>query len=738
MEHLEADTPLASRVTSRAILSHNISCLFTVRLKHGECVQMKRPRAYTPTVLVGGKAHLLWRSALRPALELLGRVQTDYAYLGLRGRDSAPQRVCSVSILVALTFAAVSGSVRADTPRIPDYVGSTQCRECHQDAYEAWQGSHHALAWTAPDAANILGDFDQSSFEHLGITTRFSKKNGTHYIETDGPDGALTQYPVAGVAGIEPLQQYLLETEPGKLQSFDVVWDVDEQRWYHLYPEQELYGGDGLHWTGPYKSWNARCAECHATGFEKNYAPANRSYASTQSEIGVGCEACHGPGEAHNIWADPDLIYDADDWQGVSQVGLTMDFNRGVEATIQQCASCHARREPYTDGNPLPGTPFHDAYRLSTLREGLYHPDGQILDEVYVYGSFLQSKMYAKGVGCLDCHNAHTAELKADGNAVCTQCHSPAGNSMFPSLKLADYDDPSHHFHQTESAGAQCKSCHMIERTYMGIDGRRDHSFRVPRPDLSTKLRTPNACSDCHREQTFAWAAEKVAEWYPNGRHTTQHFAQILAPARMNAAAEAEGLIGIATYGELPGIVRASALELLTQIDDPRIAERTAPLLNDPDPLVRSAAVSLQRGAKDSVVVMRLGPLLADRSRSVRIAVARQLLNTDAIDLPPSISDNLQTARLEWQKSLAAKTDFPETHIIIAGIGLVTRQFDAALSAFEEVVTQDPQYVAAWTMMVRIHAALGDRNSALKVVNSAIEANPSDISLPLLRADLLQ
>ncbi|SLN09507.1 Doubled CXXCH motif (Paired_CXXCH_1) [Roseovarius litorisediminis] len=647
-------------------------------------------------------------------------------------------RIFLVIIWLCLLWSAFSDTAQAGPQRLPDYVGSAQCQECHQDAYESWKVSHHALAWTTPDAANILGDFNQSSFEHLGVMTRFSKGKGIHYIETDGPDGALTKYPVAGVAGIEPLQQYLLETEPGKLQSFDVVWDVEKQRWYHLYPEQELYGGNGLHWTGPYKNWNARCAECHATGFEKNYAPANRSYASTQSEIGVGCEACHGPGEAHNIWADPDLIYDADDWQGVSQVGLTMDFNRGVEATIQQCASCHARREPYTDGNPLPGTPFHDAYRLSTLREGLYHPDGQILDEVYVYGSFLQSKMYAKGVGCIDCHNAHAADLKADGNTVCTQCHSPAGNSNFPSLKLANYDDPSHHFHETGSAGAQCKSCHMIERTYMGIDGRRDHSFRVPRPDLSVRLRTPNACSDCHSDKTATWAAEQVAEWYPDGSHTTPHFAETLAPARVNAAAEVEGLIGMATYGGLPGIVRASALELLIQIDDPSIAERTALLLDDSDAMVRSAAVRLQRGVRDSVAVQRLAPLLEDSSRTVRMAAAREFLTISAVRLPPSLNSTLQMARSEWQQSLAAKTDFPETHIIIAGVGLATRQFDAALAAFQEVVTQDPQYVAAWTMMVRIHAALGDRNAALGVVDSAIKANPSDVSLSLLRADLLQ
>ena len=640
------------------------------------------------------------------------------------------------AVLSIVTIASATIAF-ADALAVPEYVGSARCADCHKDAYETWNKSHHALAWTAPTAGHVLGDFNQSSFTHKGVTTRFFREGEEFIIETDGPDRELTKYPVAGVAGVAPLQQYLLETEQGKLQSFDVVWDVEERRWYHLYPEQELRGGDAYHWTGPYKNWNGRCAECHATGFEKNYSPVNRTYASSQAEIGVGCESCHGPGDAHIAWADPALSYDADDWRGLSSVGLTMDFGKNTEADIQQCATCHARREPFLDGNPLPGSPFHDSYRLSTLRPGMYHADGQILEEVYVYGSFLQSKMYAEGVGCINCHEAHSADLKADGNGVCTQCHSSAGNPEFPSLRLAEYDSPAHHFHPAGSSGAQCKSCHMIERTYMGIDGRRDHSFRVPRPDLSVSLRTPNACSDCHSDRSPAWAADAVAQWYPDGRHTQFHFAQVLSPARLNPDNARDDLVDLAIYDGLPGIVRASAIDLLSEIGDPEIAERTSALLTDPDPLVRAAAVRLQRGAQGSVAIQNLLPLLDDPSQSVRIAAAREFLNIRALRLPSSVSQKLDRARNEWQQSLVAKADFPEAHIVIAGIALATRQFEAAVAAFEEVVTLDPQHIDAWKMIARIHAALGNRETAIRVLDDAIKANPQDISLSLLRTDML-
>ncbi len=640
--------------------------------------------------------------------------------------------------LIGLLLCLSGGPASAQTPSVPAYIGSETCRDCHLDEAEQWDGSHHALAWTPPTEGNVLGDFDDVDFYHRGVLTRFSFDGDSYFIESDGPDGAITKYPLAGVAGIAPLQQYLIETEPGTVQSFDVVWDVEKQEWYHLYPEQDLPASDGLHWTGPYKNWNARCAECHATAFEKNYDPIARTYSSTQSEIGVGCEACHGPGEAHRDWAVANDTYDPARWAKVGETGFSMDFDAGPEAEIQQCASCHARREPFTDGNPLPGTPFHDAYRLSPLRDGLYHPDGQILEEVYVYGSFLQSKMYAKGVACTDCHNAHTAELKAEGNAVCAQCHSPAVNPRFPTLVAADYDDPSHHFHEQGSEGAQCKSCHMIERDYMGIDGRRDHSFRIPRPDLSVITLAPNACNDCHTKESASWAAEKVETWYPDSIKRGPHFSQAMARARSDPRGQVTGLIEIVEYQALPAIVRATALEVLAAVTDPQIAARLQPALQDPDPMVRAAAIPVQRGAPETERPGLFMNMLEDPVKLVRMAAAREFLNLNIVRMPERVTESLGQAMGEWQQTLQAKADFPETQLVLAGIGLTTRRMDSALSAFGEAVRMDPQMVQAWMMMVRIHAALGNIDAAIETADAALAANPDNIDLSLMRAELAQ
>jgi predicted CXXCH cytochrome family protein len=542
---------------------------------------------------------------------------------------------------------------------------------------------------------------------------------------------------VIGVAGIEPLQQYLLETEPGREQSLDIVWDVEEERWYHLYPDQELQPGDGMHWTGPFKSWNARCAECHATGYERNYDLQARRYHSRQAEMGVGCEACHGPGEAHLAWAaDPENAA-LDRWSGLTDEGFTMDFSPATPtAEIEQCASCHARREPFLDGNPLPGTAFDDAYRLSLLREGLYHPDGAILDEVYVYGSFLQSKMHSEGVRCSDCHEPHSVELRAEGNAVCTQCHSPAGNERFPTLRPAAFDSPEHHFHEAGTESAACVSCHMPDRVYMGIDWRRDHSFRIPRPDLSVQTGAPNACTDCHTDRGDEWAAAAIAEWFPDTDRTAPHFSETFHVARSDPAGSVDALLEIAHDDAQPGIVRATALDLLTAVADETIAADGADLLNDPDSLVRSAAVELQRGATPMDRVQRLVPLLTDERRSVRMAAARGFLGAPIASLPDAIEQDWRAAIDEWRDSLATKADFPEAHLAIGGAALVMRNLEAAEAAFREAVLLDPQQVGAWRMIARIRAAMGDRDGAVQALEDGLAANPENGTLAAMRLEL--
>lgn len=609
------------------------------------------------------------------------------------------------------------------------FVGSDTCADCHTEAAGAWAGSHHALAWTAPSDATVIGDFDDASYEGEGMTVRFARNGDGFTIDVTEADGTTRTYPVHSVIGIAPLQQYALETEPGRLQSFDVVWDVEGEEWVHLYPGDAIAPDDGLHWTGPYKTWNARCAECHATDYRRAYSPQQRRYNSRSAEWGVGCEACHGPGQTHVDWA-------ADPSQPMPEAGgFSMDYVTGsTEAAIQQCAGCHARRENLTDGNPVPGTPFQDAYRLALLRPELYHADGQILDEVYVYGSFLQSKMYAQGVSCMNCHEAHSATLVAEGNAVCTQCHSPAGNPDFPTLALQDYDTPEHHFHPKGSDGAQCKSCHMAERTYMQVDGRRDHSFRVPRPDLGAEMGSPDTCTDCHADQTQGWAAEEIAKRFPDSRHRGRHFGQVLAQGRADPLGAAAALSDLASDLAQPGIARATALYLMQGSGQPMSAEALRPLMADPDPIIRAEAAALVAEAERATL---LTPLLADPVRSVRIAAARQMLSVDPNGLSRSQMALLREAMGDWRRSISNKLDFPETHLVMGGMALTTRNYPAAEAAFRETVRLDPQRAEAWSILVRMVHATRGLDAARAVLGEALDKVPDDPALVRLRRQMV-
>jgi len=614
----------------------------------------------------------------------------------------------------------------------PAYVGSSTCTGCHDAQVALWAGSHHALAWTDASPKTIVADFDGTSFSHDGMTVRFRIENGGYFAKVTEKDATTTDYQIHSVAGIEPLQQYLIETAPGRLQSFDIAWDTVAGRWFHLYPDQDLPPDDGLHWTGPYKTWNARCGECHATGFQRNYGPRTRSYASTQAEIGVGCEACHGPGGAHLAWTTgtkPATELD--------EFGFTISLGHGdTNADMQQCATCHSRREALQNGNPLPGTSFQNAHTLALLRPGLYQADGQIEDEVYVYGSFLQSKMYARGVSCMNCHTPHDATLKAEGNAVCIQCHSTAGNPGYPTLERSEYDSPAHHHHDVDSAGAQCKSCHMPERVYMGVDARHDHGFRIPRPDLGASTGASDTCTDCHDDRTQAWAADQIETWFPQSRQRGSHFSEAFAQARENPGAVAPQLREIALDRTRPGIVRATALYFLQPLASPELADALAPLLKDPDPLVRGGAAVLQRGAPADQRASRLAPVLADPVRTVRISAAKQMLDTDPDQLTPSQRAILGEAMADWKGSLSNKLDFPETHLVLGGMALTLRNANAAEAAFREVVRLDPQRNEAWPMLVRLTHITKGPDGARRVVNEALTHLPDDPALLQLQAQL--
>lgn len=640
----------------------------------------------------------------------------------------------SIQTLLGLTLALITlaGAGTAQTPHgegIPAYVGSQACVECHTEAYDAWRTSHHGKAWRMPGDDSFVGAFQGEIFEHDGMRATFSKNAEAYVVTVTEKGGSTATYEMHSVGGTHPLEHPILSMGDGRLQAFDVVWDVEKRRWFHLYPDQDLPPEDAFHWTGVYKNWNGRCAECHATGFEKNYDFRTRTYQSTQVEIGVGCEACHGPAAAHleivKGQTPADYVIDLDEW------GFSATMS-DPQAAMEQCAGCHARRESFGNGNPLPGAAFSNNYNLAMLRPSLYHADGQILDEVYVYGSFLQSKMSQKGVTCANCHTPHAADTVAEGNAICTQCHSPAGNSDFETLRLADYESATHTHHESGTQASQCVSCHMTYKAYMGNDFRRDHSFRVPRPDQSNRLDSPAACTMCHDDQSNAWAAEQVRNWFPEGRWSTPHYGEVLAKGRADPSAAAQDLLSLAQNADQPNLVRATALWLLGPGATSLNLRDLAAFLDDDDPQIRVGALNALRARAVVASAPYLLQGLNDEAQAVRLAAARAIMSHQPDRLPQSLKANLGRAYRELGSVVRNQMDFAEAHLQVAGYAMVSGDLPAAIAALTEAVRLNPQNVQAWSSLIRMTAQVEGRDAAQQRLREALTLNADDPGLQRL------
>ncbi|NIP15468.1 MAG: tetratricopeptide repeat protein [Pseudomonadales bacterium] len=609
------------------------------------------------------------------------------------------------------------------TPATISYAGSERCAACHADQHEAWLRSHHRRAMETPGPESVVADFDDAKFVHGETTTEFRSEREGYAVYTDGEDGEIGRFPVTYTFGIEPLQQYLLPLPGGRLQALSIAWDsrpqaAGGQRWFHLHPEERGDHTDVLHWTQGSQNWNYMCADCHSTNVRKGYDGKLDEYDTSFSEVTVGCEACHGPASAHVEWA----------LTGNGQANLP--GLKGQAAEINACAPCHSRRSQIAESF-RPDRTYLDHYVPALLDEGLYHSDGQILDEVFVYGSFLQSRMHTQGVSCSNCHDPHSAGLRVTGNAVCTQCHSQAGQADFPTLTRARYDDVSHHFHPDAGPGSQCVDCHMPARTYMQVDDRRDHSFRIPRPDLTVELGVPNACNGCHEDRPPQWARDFLAERF--GEPEAEHYGAVLDAARRADPGAERALAALAEDQSRPAIIRATALSLMTGYDRGASSFALGSALRDPSPLVRLGAL---RGAERWPPERRwrsAAHLLDDDHLAVRLEATR-VLAAAAASLPATSVERLQRGVAEYASAQALHADRAEAHTNMAGVYLNLGEPGRAEAALTRAIEINPQWVPALINLADLYRATGRDPQAGAFLDRALKVAPDSAEVLLAKA----
>ena len=609
------------------------------------------------------------------------------------------------------------------------YVGSSTCQTCHAKEYQQWQGSHHDWAMREASAETVLGDFNNVSFHHQGLTTSFSSRDGKYYVRTQGADGKDQTFKIAYTFGVEPLQQYLIGFPDGRYQALTVAWDSRTaeqggQRWYQLMPNDMGQPGESLHWTGVYYNWNTQCAACHSTGLQENYFQQNNSYNSTWAEINVSCESCHGPGSAHSNSPQTPLPVDYSpqlQWviaEGADIANPLGDPHAGSKIEIESCAGCHSRRAKISAdsvNNHQPGSELLDHYRPQTLREGLYHADGQIQDEVYVYGSFIQSKMHQRGVRCSNCHEPHSLELKAPGNGVCANCHAPE-----------TYNSPKHHFHQpANSPGAQCVNCHMPSTVYMGVDPRRDHSMRIPDPQLAEKTGAPNACINCHQNKTNAWAGSAISSWLKlksdSNPQQSSHYGEAIFAGREQQQGANQQLIDLATDSSINSIARATALGLLQNHPNQGSYQTARQQLSNKDPMVRLGALETLEFLQPQQRWEDISPLLTDPIKAVRLEATRLLLGLYG-SLPGANID-------EYMDALLLHADRPNGQLNIASAYMEQGLYKQAGKAYQHALKLDPLNTAAINNYADSLRAQGQHQQALELLIEGNKSLPNNAAL---------
>jgi len=593
--------------------------------------------------------------------------------------------------------ASVNNNYTTIEPVTSTFVGGTSCKTCHEDEYALWENSHHDQAMKIADSSTILANFNNTSFSHKGIKSTFFKKEGDFFVNTEGPDGNYKDYKILYTFGVTPLQQYIVKFPNGKYQCLITAWDSVKNKWFHLQPNLDIVHDEWMHWSGGSMNWNNMCADCHSTNLQKNFNAETDTYATKFSEINVNCEACHGPSSEHVSF------YEKEEQTGTPPK-MYMGANMNSKELVQKCARCHSRRVQLTEFFDYKGH-FLDHYDPQLLTDPTYFLDGQIRDEDYVYASFVQSKMYRLGISCKDCHDVHSMKLKKEGNNLCLSCHVPK------------YDTYEHHYHKANTEASQCINCHMTGRTYMGNDFRRDHSFRVPRPDQSVNFNTPNACNNCHDDKSATWASNFIIEKY--GEKRADHFSDHMLKGY---GGNKDGFLEVFSNQLYPEIARATAInqyinQPLTQVD----VEDLLKYLKDSSAMVRTETVRAIEETGLNQYSAKILPLLNDSTRVVRIAAARYftLKNEEKLGNP-----DFEKAHKEYLTQLNFSLDFASGNHQKALYFQSKNNTEEAIKYYEKAIEIDNYYNMSRMDLALLNYQIGLTEKSEQLYLKVIEQEP--------------
>lgn len=668
----------------------------------------------------------------------------------VNGRD--PERVALPNVV------ALPGTGRAALSGPPEYnlyTGSASCQRCHEVEYDSWRRTLHVQMTRPVGEARIAGDFTSGArLEADGRAYTMEARGGKYFISVARNGGPAERFEINYTLGARRFQGYLSTLSDGRIYVLPVFWHNESKRWVD-YRTITPIPDDPTHDLR--QIWNVTCVNCHATNLVRNYNVAANTFATTWTEMGVGCEACHGPGRDHIDDPDhlkiftmkkvpPRQIFDACGYCHGNKNNVFLGFKAGD--VYEDYAVPFLISEPIPANDP----------------QGDFWPDGRPSrfdrpQALTLTGCFRKGE-----ATCTSCHRMHGSEnnhslkvaIDAPGgghtrasDTLCTQCHSrlgSEGSEGSEGSKGSPHALEAHTHHAADSQGSRCINCHMSDVNWRLLTRRLDHTFQPPVPEMTARYGVPNACTTCHENKTPEWAVATMDNWY--GDRSRRLSTVALADTMYRAGAgdvsvlpEVTKLIVDRSRGAL---IRASAAEFAGRLIgsirgsqgaqdsqgsgssiDVAIVNALIGGASDSEPMVRITAVRSLGLLDDLRIVPVLFAKLVDPARVVRVRAAEALLNMSVTTAEGAPGQALAAAQDEWLASLRSFDDVSYNHLTLSRLFVARGNTEEAVRELNVAIRLDPSDARPHVSLGVLAARAGRFAAAVQQFKTAKALAPS-------------
>lgn len=430
------------------------------------------------------------------------------------------------------------------------YVSSDQCRACHPSEYESWHRTYHRTMTQLATPESVVGDFNGVQLEFLGKQYELEQRGDEFWVEMDDPNWQpptsnpqaspkRVQRQIALLTGSHSMQVYWVPEEKGNLQTvFPFAWLIEDKRWA---PFIRTFLRDSK-MAPPNQNWNLNCIDCHATQGQARPNPRTTSFETRTGELGISCEACHGPGKTHVTHHRSITQRYLQHMSDTPDDTIINPAKLSAERSSEACGQCHgikwipnrkdhlqygarfrpgqelAKTEPLVRPTRLDEQPWLSGplQQNPTYLRDHYWSDGMVRVSGREYSGMIEAPCHQRGaLSCISCHSMHHSDPNdqlaqdMETNAACTQCHEDIEKNL-----------EQHTHHAPESSGSLCYNCHMPHTTYGLLKAIRSHQIDVPTVRATVETGRPNACNLCHLDKTLEWTGNHLSEWYAQPKET--------------------------------------------------------------------------------------------------------------------------------------------------------------------------------------------------------------------------